>query len=118
MAYTTFVSVRGADTIFDAAYIGNMLCNQFSPFFSMLCQEESIHTCIASTSIPFCMFFFLFLLDLPPFRPLFVVLFLVRGDTSHHNNSIPIKIVGIDIMRLNSQILTFNVLYANPHELC
>ena len=88
MAYTTFVSVRGADTIFDAAYIGNMLCmhacacfclepsddirpffflefpptkdsllcNQFSPFFSMLCQEESVHTCIASTSIPFCMF--------------------------------------------------------------
>ena len=93
MAYTTFVSVRGADTIFDAAYKGNMLCmrmhacacfcrsawnhpmtyvpffflefpptkdsllcNQFSPFFSMLCQEESVHTCIASTSIPFCMF--------------------------------------------------------------
>ena len=28
MACTTFVSVRGADTIFDAAYVGNMLCTR------------------------------------------------------------------------------------------
>ena len=40
MAYTTFVSVRGADTIFDAAYIGNMLCMHACACFCLAPSDD------------------------------------------------------------------------------